>query len=121
MKIEKSTLKWIPAALWGLTILILTIESNQVIAPPFPMWDKLAHAGAFAVLSLLLAWPEHKRPIWFWIVFMPMVYGAVIELAQMQIPHRKGDLLDWGADSLGSALVFAIIIFIRRYNSNRKP
>jgi VanZ family protein len=73
------------------------------------IWDKLAHLISYAGLAFLLALVGlfRRRPSWaaygglFAIV---VLYGAVDELAQIPVPGRSADLMDWSADALGAIL-----------------
>ncbi len=84
--------------------------------------DKVFHCGGFAVLSLLCCWAIASRrklspAIAFGIVAALACYAALDELLQTPIPGRHADLLDWLADvagAIGGALIFALILAIRR-------
>jgi VanZ family protein len=76
------------------------------------IWDKLAHLVGYAGLAFLLALVGlfRRRPSWaayaglFAIV---VLYGAADELAQIPVPGRSAELVDWLADALGATLGLA--------------
>lgn len=76
--------------------------------------DKLAHCLSFFLLSCLfqLAYPR----IGLLKVFLYMaLFGLGIECVQAYLPHRSFELLDWGADALGSAIyLLGLAPLIRR-------
>ncbi len=105
-----------PSRLWARAIFLLALVVCFVAAlrpvgdalPAFAHADKLMHAGAFAVLSLL-AW----RTQWFSalaIVGLMALYGAAMEFAQAQTSYRQADVLDWLADMAGTGLALGVLL-----------
>lgn len=103
--------KWLAAAiLWfiaGIYSLILR-ESSSHIAPPFPHFDKIAHAALFFAQIWLLAkaWlTERKRPPIAALFAFALCYAISSEIAQHLFTQtRQGDPLDALADMLGSSI-----------------
>lgn len=69
--------------------------------PPATGWDKLDHAGAFALLALLgtLGGVAARLPLGAAL----LGYGAAIEVAQAFIPGRSAEWGDVLADAIGVA------------------
>lgn len=97
------------AALWAA---VLFWESSR--ANPFPFLpqavlsqDKLLHAGAYAVLGVLVAAALRGtrlgagRAIVVAAV-LASAYGATDEWHQAHVPGRDADPADWGADTVGA-------------------
>lgn len=74
-------------------------------------WDKLAHAGCFFVLTVLLgigfAWP-----LWL-IALVAAGIGATDEWHQLSLPGRESSLLDWTADLLGVGMALWAVWWLR--------
>jgi VanZ family protein len=111
----------------GLLIFIGTclIPSDQVPEMPAGIpWDKIVHFGMFFLLSAVSLYDYYKfhnnnpRLIrWlFWGFLVPVIYGGIIELLQMNFfSSRSAELVDWIADVLGSLFATILaIIFLRR-------
>jgi VanZ family protein len=80
----------------------LSILPGETVAPLFHWSDKLNHAGAFLVLSVLLrlGWQ-----IEYWKALILLVaYGGLIELSQLFAIHRSAEWGDIGADTIGTFL-----------------
>lgn len=103
---------------------ILLFLVSGMPQPPTPDlgidWgDKLLHAGAFFVMTLL-AWraatwlfPGRKRIVHIVIaVGFASFYGATDEFHQSFVEERSADVLDWLADTVGA--VVAGLVLARR-------
>ncbi|MFY9240856.1 MAG: VanZ family protein [Roseovarius sp.] len=66
---------------------------------PLPINDKLAHALAFALLTLPLSWALPAR--WAAVVAVAVIFGAGIELVQ-PVFGRAREVLDLVADAVGA-------------------
>ena len=119
--------KWLAAALlWriaGIYSLIFR-ESNSHLAPPFPHFDKIAHAALFFAQTWLLAkaWlAERKRPPIAALFFFALCYAISSEIAQHLFTQtRQGDPFDALADMAGSGI--ALYLARRAYQHyNRQP
>jgi VanZ family protein len=77
--------------------------------------DKLSHALAFLVLSLLLdfSFPDSGFN---WKKYLPLfLYGIMIECIQYFLPYRSFSLLDMVADALGITtyvIIFPLLIYV---------
>ena len=76
-----------------------------------PEWvilnDKLAHAGAYAVLGATLAWGHYRsegRWSHGWFLLAGALYGVTDEFHQMFVPGRSPDPADLAADLVGVLL-----------------
>ena len=84
--------------------------------PPVPevmsSQDKAGHFLAFVGLGLLglTAWPRQAPAL----VVALLVYGALIEVAQMLTALRQAELLDWLADAAGVATALVLRALRRR-------
>ena len=95
--------KWLAAALLWLIAGIYSLifrESNSHLAPPFPHFDKIAHAALF---------------------FFALCYAISSEIAQHLFTQtRQGDPFDALADMAGSGI--ALYLARRAYQHyNRQP
>jgi len=90
----------LPVGLW--------VGGSQPVAVgliPTP-WDKLAHAGVFALLAAVIGYASGLRG---WRVLLlafvgAMGVGVVDELHQLTLPGRAAGLDDLAADATGAAL-----------------
>jgi VanZ family protein len=80
----------------------------------FFSWDKVQHALAYAVLTLLGGWallPIVKNALgaWSWAAAISLVYGLLMEMAQALLTrHRRAQFGDALADALGALAVFIL-------------
>ncbi len=111
-----------PARAWLLAAaaVILFFATSEVPVPVVGnLWDKLQHAGAFAVLAGLAdyAFPAPRfRPR---LAAGLIAFGILIELIQYFIPYRDCSSLDVLADAAGIGLyglarpVLRLLAFLR--------
>ena len=113
--------KFIPGIVWFFIVLILMcLPGNQL---PETDWlhinyfDKIMHAGVFAILGFLFCLPFYKsgvskperRSYFIKIALSVSIWGLTTEFIQKYIAvGRSFDLLDWTADSIGALLAFLI-------------
>jgi VanZ family protein len=78
--------------------------------PPGRNWDKVLHAGAYAVLAGLSAWASTggrlrsaTGPVLLAAWMISTAYGAADEWHQSFVPGRQADAADLLADALGAA------------------
>ncbi len=102
-------------------VLALIVVSYLVFSRPqypqnIPGMDKVGHVGSFFMLSWLayLAF----MPRWYWLVLNAAIYGALIEIIQLQLPYRSGDVADFIADMSG-VLLFYVLLAICRFISRQ--
>lgn len=92
---------------WRAVLAALAVVIGYLALTPLPPpaadlgWDKLNHACAFAALAAA-AWlsvrsPRRRAPA----LLAVLAYGALIELAQTQVPGRSGEWGDLLADAVG--------------------
>ena len=103
--------KWLAAALLWLIAGIYSLifrESNSHLAPPFPHFDKIAHAALFFAQTWLFAkaWlAERKKPPIAVLFTFTLCYAISSEIAQHLFTQtRQGDPLDALADMIGSSI-----------------
>ncbi|WP_018467266.1 VanZ family protein [Calidithermus timidus] len=90
-------------ALAGLHMALIfwfSAQPGDAVGIPAP-WDKLVHAGVYALLGHLLT-QGTQRPLFSW--SLAVLYGLSDEVHQMFVPGRVFDLGDWLADAIGAAL-----------------
>lgn len=85
---------------------VLALRPAPEMLPTINHFDKIQHALAFMLISLLGfgAWPG--RPLM--IVVVMLGYGAAMELAQSFTTYRQGDYQDWVADAVGIAAALGL-------------
>jgi len=93
-----------PALLWALIILFLSAHPQMGIAKPW--WvlqpDKIAHAGAYALLAFLLHYVFARA---YWPILIGTLYGILIEFMQQAFFYgRQLDVLDMLANLVGCCL-----------------
>lgn len=112
-----------PAIGWTVVILVLTlIPASDIPGTPFvniPYFDKMVHAGIFAVFVLLWYYAFFKRRIspgggkapsaqpltlLAKIILVAVILGFAIEIIQKdwKFIHRDFEWYDWLADTLGA-------------------
>lgn len=82
--------------------------------PDFAQSDKVMHALAFVVLTLLayMGWPV--RAAFIRCCILLLAYGASIEIAQAILPWREASFADWAADAVGMLLAVPPILWHER-------
>lgn len=110
---QRSLARWLPALGWACTIVAVSHSSDPPQAPGLlPMADKFAHMGIYFVLSLLTYWAARARldpwPAAVLAFGCALAFGATDEWHQSFVPNRVPDLMDWIADAVGAAGVFAV-------------
>lgn len=79
-------------------------------------WDKVVHAGLFAVMATLLAM-SRKTLSWRWLaccLLLTMLVGLLDEVHQHFLPGRSADVSDWVADSLGAGVALLVLKWAER-------
>jgi VanZ family protein len=107
---------------WGLVILYLGIIyylsslSLRNLKSPFPFFDKVFHAGEYAILAILLyraLYISLSKPlmrfIGIWVVFLCLIYGITDEFHQSFVPSRFPDFFDLIANTTGAILGTLVI------------
>jgi VanZ family protein len=105
--------RWLLAAL-AVTVTWLALSPT----PPEGFdtgWDKLNHAGAFAVLTVVATFALPRSRWCFWLLLGGLLcFGGAIEIAQSFTPARNAEWADLLADAVGMAAgVLATMLFTR--------
>ena len=95
--------------LWLLLFVLVSVLAlqPQPQGPPSSGSDKIDHLLAFAALGAVGAWALCGRGLR-GLALGLCAYGGLIELLQMHIPGRGAEWGDWGADTLGVLLGWAV-------------
>jgi|WetSurMetagenome_2_1015567.scaffolds.fasta_scaffold570569_2 VanZ family protein len=105
------------AARFGLVFSVIYISIRSTTPgfceSGFTLYDKFEHFFAFFMLSLLLDFAFPAAPFNPVKISLLLLYGAGIELAQLFVPFRDCDLVDFAADVFGIALYFFAVPLIR--------
>ncbi len=101
---------WVPVALYAALVFWLSSQSQPLPFLPTEIWsfDKLLHAGEYAVLGVLVARALAAGGLsparaFLWALLLASLYGASDELHQSFVPNRSCDPRDWAADTAGAA------------------
>jgi len=106
--------------LWALCILWLSQTSSPPEIPGMLGWDKLLHAGAFGLLSLLtlqllVLYFSNQFYLYATACSTCILYGGLIELCQLlSNAGRTADWWDFAADAVG---VFLACVVFRQGSS----
>lgn len=97
-------------------------------APPeiegdFFGWDKLQHAAAYGVFTLLAGWAFGTFPLdlkrrWRMAVVAAVTFGGLLEIAQGVFTTKR--TAEWGdlqADLVGTACAYGLIMILNRARS----
>jgi VanZ family protein len=123
-----ASFKWILVTfLWSGSIAWLSLIPRPPHIHGFLGWDKLQHAGAYGLLSLLVAqtlssWPRARTDNAWWQAGLAVVcFGGLMEV--LQLVMHAGRSAEWGdlaADALGAALCCVLFRQIARIRSRRQ-
>lgn len=113
--------RWTWVVGWAVLIEVLLLWPSPPEVPRLLRsigFDKIVHAGLFAVQAMLGAWAlaASQRPAWPALVGAT-AFGALTELQQELMPSRAMELGDLMADAAGAAIglaVFAALAPTRR-------
>ena len=100
---------WVPVGAFMALLYLLSSRADLVVSTP-PGWDKVLHAGAYALLAGLSIRAFHgglgRLAPWptVFALLLTIVYGMLDEVHQSQIAGRDASMLDWLADIVGAAL-----------------
>ena len=106
-------LRWAAAVSWAGTLLWLGSRppDNLPDTGALPFGDKIAHAGAYGILGILVAWarlPVRMRSAALWGLTAALLVGGTDEWLQSMTPDRCGSLADLAADITGATAGAAI-------------
>jgi VanZ family protein len=100
--------------MWALIMLWLSLSPSPPQLPGVLGWDKLLHAGAYGLLTILIAQlllylsiPLGKAG---WPALLPAVcYGALLEVLQLLLhTGRTAEWWDLFADAVGAVLAYLV-------------
>lgn len=121
LKINKFLKYWLPPIFWaGLIFYFSGVPNlNSGLAVFWDVfWRKLAHAGIFGFLFLLIFRAlrfgqrfDFKKAL-IWSLVLSVLYAFFDEAHQYFVPMRQARLLDVGFDSLGIFFLFFSLIAI---------
>lgn len=100
--------------LWAFIILWLSLTSTPPQLPGILGWDKLLHAGAYGLLSILilqfLYWQNSSnKNSWWQAGLVAVCYGALLEIMQLLVQTgRTAEWWDLFADTVGAFLCCVI-------------
>jgi sugar transferase EpsL len=103
----------------GVTALSL-MPSNTAskLSLPIPHFDKIAHAGMYAILAVLVCWAMRYRfhhRLWLvWVVLGAAAYGAIMEVGQFYLiaSERSFSYGDMLANTVGASLAVIALGFV---------
>lgn len=100
---------------WCAVITTLTsLPTTPWVGPDTLSWDKIAHAGVYAVFALLyLRMRAHARRPVIELIPVAAVYAVADELHQLWIPGRQCSVWDLVADMAGVAIVIVATYLVR--------
>lgn len=116
---------WLPVILYCLLIFIQSSYPATQSLPSIPHMDKLAHAGAYALLGFLIfrvfQSTRIQKSAVLLVIFSALassLYGISDEIHQHFVPSRTADIMDVLADVAGSVLgAGAAQIFFKKKRS----
>jgi len=113
---------WAGGILWG------SLSPSPPSPPGVLAWDKLQHATAYGVGTLLtgrlfLLFARSEIRSWAWALVCTVLYGGLIEIAQgLFSAVRQAEFTDLLADAVGALLAVAAALVwrvVRRSRSGR--
>ena len=117
----RSQIKWLPFAAYVIFVSWLSLTpAPPQIESDFFGWDKVQHAGAYGVFTLLAGWAfgvcslDLKRR-WRLAVVAAVTFGGAMEIVQGLFTRTRtaewGDLL---ADLIGAVCAYGLVRVLRR-------
>ena len=96
---------------YGLVILVVVLSLSPSLPPPvdFPWADKVYHVLAYGVLMLWFA-QLHPKSRYRWLAGGFIALGILMEVLQVQLATRSGDIWDIAANSLGTVLSWGLAL-----------
>ena len=96
---------------YGLVMLVVTLSLLPSTSPPklFAWSDKLFHVFAYGVLMLWFA-QLHPKSRYGWLVCGFIALGILVEVLQLPVATRTGDVWDVAANSLGAILSWGLAL-----------
>jgi VanZ family protein len=109
--------RWLVVVLW-ITVIFVVSSIPSLHVPFAHSYDfllrKLAHIGAYAVLTVVLSWAfqmytDSRIRAWLLAAFVAVLYGVSDEWHQTWILGRHGSFRDVGIDAVGVAAGIALV------------
>lgn len=111
-----TTKRWgwlLPAAGWSL-LAIWALFKPAGAPSGIPYFDKIGHFALFFVHAVLLGWGLHRAGFaGFWprLVWALLLWGGSSEVLQgLCTPDRSAEWLDFGADAVGIAAAYWLLV-----------
>lgn len=128
---KKRLIDFVPFFIWIIIIyILLTTPARELdgVDIKIPFADKIVHAGIFAVMVLLFAWPYRYEPFKknarkiFLIAVIATAYGIAMEFVQKNLTNPRGyEEWDMVADGAGAIIGFVMAkILINYFNDRQK-
>ena len=100
---------WLPPLAFMMAIFYFSSQTDPLPDLTTRVWDKLLHAGSYAVLAALFCRAllgEGMRPSMTLVagVLLASAYGASDEYHQSFVAARDADFADWVVDTLGASI-----------------
>jgi len=108
----KTSVRFLIWAVYAIIILWLALMPAPPSVSGILGWDKLQHAGAFLVFTLLAGWAllACTERSWRWALLASVGYGILIEALQgLFTKNRSADPFDLMADLVGAGGVFLLM------------
>lgn len=123
MQIIKLLIKYKFSILYGIFVLVLSLLPFKS-APGssffnIPYSDKIAHFVLYGILAFIMILETHHKYLKVWeyliIISVCLFFGGIIELLQMTLPGRSGELWDLVANFSGSLTAIPGSLIINRF------
>ena len=117
---NRFAVRWGPALLWAAAVFAVSSQPTLPHLPSVLDWDKLQHAGAYAVGGLLLARALGRGGRGALLAAaLGSLYGASDEVHQLFVRNRSSDPVDWIADTLGVLAGVALWRLVHHHSARR--
>jgi VanZ family protein len=125
---QNAAFGWLLAALtWAASIACLSLIPSPPQMPGLLGWDKLQHAGAYALLTLLIAQALRRSVLgtmgaaWWPAGLTAVAFGGLLEILQLLMQAgRTAEWWDLLADALGACVCCVILRQIATVKSRQK-
>lgn len=128
--VKNKLIGFIPFFIWVIIIyVLLTMPAKDFreVDIEIPYADKIVHAGIFAVMVLLFAWPYRFEPFKknaqkiLLIAIVATLYGIAMEFVQKNLTNPRGDEeWDMVADAAGALIGFFMARILVNYFNDRQ-
>lgn len=123
MLITKLIIKYKFSILYGLFVLVLSLLPFRS-APgssffDIPYSDKVAHFVLYGILAFIMILETHHKYLtiieYVIIISVCLLFGGIIELLQMTLPQRSGEIWDLIANLSGSLTAIPASLIINQF------